>query len=167
MKTLIAIDGTELQVSDCDHLFLSAYNWQANGRGYYVCSNRCIWNGQQVKGKLLHWFIAQRMKLVIPEDYQIDHTDRNKLNNQRSNLRVASVRLQRYNRDILKTNTSGYTGVNFQKDCINNPWAANIMMPDGKQRNLGYFKTAEEASKKYQAKKKERDEKEIQRCKAL
>ena len=68
--------------------------------------------------------------------------------------------------EIRRDNTSGYIGVTFRKDCITKPWRAVIQLP-GKKRNLGYYATPEEASKAYQAAKKERDEKEIERCKSL
>ena len=167
MKILIALDCTELQVSDCDHLVLSAYRWWRDNRGYYRCSNCDIWNGYQINGKPIHWFVSQLMGLKIPKGYQIDHIDRNKLNNRRSNLRAASNKLQSYNVNITKTNTSGYVGVNFKKGRTINPWVARISMPNDERKHLGYFKTPEEASKKYQAEKKIRDEKEIERCKAI
>lgn len=82
MKIIIAIDGTELQVSDCDYDFLSKYNWRPDNNGYYRCSNRGTWRGYKINAKYLHWFIAQLMRLKVPKDYTIDYIDRNPLNNQ-------------------------------------------------------------------------------------
>ncbi len=161
MKIIIATDCTELQVSDCDHLFLSAYNWGPDGSGYYRCHNCEIWNGNQIHGKRLHWFVAQLMGLEVPDGYQIDHIDRNKLNNQRYNFRAASKRLQNQNTDMYKNNTSGYHGICFHK--CHNKWGATIRI-NNKQKHLGYYATAEEASEIYQAAKKLRDDKEIKRC---
>ena len=78
-------------VSECDWLELVGYSWSIDGK-YFRCNNKNTWNGHQVNGKRLHWFIAQLMGLRIPDGYTIDHIDRNPLNNQRSNLRVASKR---------------------------------------------------------------------------
>ncbi len=159
MKIIIALDCSEIQVSDCDHLFLSGYRWKAQ-YGHYNCSSSGTWNGHQIHGKPIHWFVAQLMGLRIPDGYTIDHIDRNPLNNQRSNLRVASKRLQSYNVGIMKNNISGFVGVTFNKKCTKNPWIAMISMPDGKYKYLGNFKTSEEASEAYQIEKKIRDTKE-------
>ena len=107
------------------------------------------------------------MKLEIPDGWTIDHIDRDKFNNQRSNFRPATLRLQRYNTDKKKNNTSGFLGVSFQKECTIHPWAAKIQMPDGKYKHLGTFKDPKEASLVYQAAKKIRDDAEIKRCKEL
>ena len=164
MKTIIAFDGTELLVSDCDYSFLSKYSWSKDSCGYYKCTNRGTWNGHEIHNKLIHWFIAQLMNLDIPESFTIDHIDRNKLNNLRSNLRVASKILQNHNRGMMKSNTSGYTGVTFNRQCKLKPWQTSICMPNGKRKYLGIFKTPEEASKVYQVAKKRRNDKEIKRC---
>ncbi len=163
MKIIIALNCDEIKVSDCDHLFLSAYNWYCNkSTGYYQCTSGGTWNGHKVNGKHLHWFISQRMGLEVPDGFEIDHIDRDKSNNQRPNLRIASSRLQKYNASMKKTNTSGHVGVDYEKRSTINPWVARIRI-NGKRKNLGCFKTPEEASEKYQAEKKIRDEKEIER----
>ena len=163
MKIIIALDCSEIQVSDCDHLFLSGYNWTKHNE-YYNCSNKEIWNGKQVHNKPIQWFVAQLMGLKIPEGFEIDHIDRNPSNNQRFNLRVASRRLQQHNRGMQKNNTSGFIGVYFGKRNTNNLWVAQMWI-DGKNKNLGCFKTPEEASEIYQAAKKIRDQEEEQRVK--
>lgn len=162
MKTIIALDCTELIVSDCDHLFLAGFNWGKHYKGYYRCSNRGTFNGLNICGQKVHWFVAQLMGLKIPEGYTIDHIDRNKLNNQRCNLRVASSRLQGCNRGPRINNTSGFVGVSFRKDGRAYPYIAAI---DGK--HLGSYKTPEEASVVYQEAKKLRDKEEEQRCLTL
>ncbi len=163
MKTLIALDGTELQVSDCDHLFLSGYNWHSDGRGYYKCGKSEIWNGYKTWNRCLHWFVTQLMSLKIPKGFEIDHIDRNKSNNQQPNLRAISREMQRYNQDIYKNNTSGFIGVSFDKRCTINPWIARIRI-NNKSKFLGFFRTAIEASEEYQFAKKLRDDAEIKRC---
>ena len=138
MKIIIAINCDEIKVSDCDYLFLVGYRWSYNKKtGYYHCSIREIWDGQQINGKPFHCVIAKLMGLKIPKGYQIDHIDRNKADNQRNNLRVASRRLQRYNQDKRKSNTSGYPGVTFYSKKKINPWMARICLPTDKQKFLG------------------------------
>ncbi len=163
MKIILAIDGTELQVSDCDFVFLSKYNWGPRGNGYYQCTSKSTWRGHKINSKSIHWVVAQLMGLKIPEDFEIDHIDRNKANNQRPNLRAVSRNLQMYNTDMNKTNTSGYTGVSFDKRKAINPWKVQITI-NNKNKHLGYFKTAKEASEVYQFAKKLRDDAEIKRC---
>lgn len=159
MKTLIAIDCTTCQVSDCDYLFLSGYRWSVDPRGYFRCSNSEVWSGIQLHGKYLHWLVIQLMGLGVPKGYTIDHIDRNLLNNQRYNLRIASRRLQTYNNSKRSNNTSGFAGVSWANNKYK-PWVAEINLPGERSINLGYFETPKEASEVYQAAKKIRDAKE-------
>lgn len=152
-------DGGEVKVSDCDLMFIISYRWNKDNRGYYRCSSCGALNGNKINGKRLHWFIVQRMNLEIPVGMTIDHIDRDKFNNQRSNFRAASLILQRYNINKMKNNKSGFVGVVHKDSCTQNPWVAII-----NNKHLGCFKTPEEASEVYQAAKKIRDEKEEQRC---
>jgi len=78
------------------------------------------------------------------EGYVIDHINRNKLDNRRSNLRYASLHANALNISISKRNTSGYTGVIFDKSC--NKWRAEITI-DRKKKNLGRYEHIEDAIK--------------------
>ena len=74
------------------------------------------------------------------QNNSIDHIDRNSLNNNLSNLRVATALEQVLNREF--KNAKGYY---FNKG----KWKAQIKI-NGKQIYLGYFKTEQEASLAYQ-----------------
>lgn len=76
-----------------------------------------------------------------------DHLDRDGLNNQRGNLRAATKLQQSFNRDkVLKTRTTSlYKGV---RRTISNKWQAGISIK-GKYKNLGSYKTQEEAAMRY------------------
>ena len=76
----------------------------------------------------------------------IDHADRNKINNRIANLREASTAQNAWNASVPKTNTSGFKGVSWHKH--QNKWIASIRL-FGKLKYLGYFKTAEEAHEAY------------------
>lgn len=166
MKTIIALDCSEIKVSDCDHLFLSGYNWSRCTRsGYYKCSCRGTWCGKETHAKPIHWFVAQLMGVKIPDGFTIDHTDRDKSNNQRDNLRVASRNLQQHNKNKQK-NKSGYSGVSFNRHCTTNPWQSIIGL-SGKNTSLGNFKTAKEASEVYEEAKLKRDKAEEQKVKEI
>lgn len=72
----------------------------------------------------------------------IDHINRNRSDNRISNLRVVSRSENQQNHNLFKTNKSGVAGVSWtQKD---NRWRARIWL-NGKTKNLGHFKTFEEA----------------------
>ena len=110
-----ATDGTQAMVSECDWLFLVGYNWNKDHYGYFRCTSRGTWNGQETHAKKLHGFVAELMGLKVPDGFEIDHIDRNPLNNQRSNLRIASRMMQNHNRSKSKDKTSRYIGVHFDR----------------------------------------------------
>ncbi len=163
MKIIYAIDGGEIKVSDCDFLYLSGFNWSKNRKGYYQCTNRSTLDGSQTHGKEVAWFVAKRMGMIMPEGYQIDHIDRKPSNNQRSNLRAASIRLQNINKDMQVNNTSGYTGVYFNPSCSNNPWVAYISVKY-RRIHLGCFPTKEKAIETREYFNRILTKKEEQRC---
>ena len=82
----------------------------------------------------------------------IDHIDNNPSNNNVKNLRWATCKDNGYNRGKNKNNKSGYKGVSFYKPL--KKYQAKIRI-NNKLKHLGYFKTAEEASKAYEAKAEE------------
>jgi len=82
----------------------------------------------------------------------IDHIDRNGLNNQRSNLRLANYSTNQANKKRLDNKKSKYKGVYFEKST--KKWKSGVMK-DGKNFHLGYFKTQEAAAAAYNIKAKE------------
>mgnify|MGYP000650107471 CR=1 FL=1 len=72
----------------------------------------------------LHVEIAKKMFLAIPEGMQIDHKDRNPLNNRRFNLRLATPSQNIMNQKIGSNNTSGVKGVYWHK--ASRRWIARI-----------------------------------------
>jgi len=82
------------------------------------------------------------MKGYLPE--LVDHKDRNGLNNNIDNLRDLSHSLNHLNADVRSDNTSGHTGVRWNKKA--KKWIARIHH-QGKEHHLGCFDTIEEAIK--------------------
>jgi hypothetical protein len=77
----------------------------------------------------------------------INHKDSNPLNNHINNLEIIT---QRENNSKERTNKSGLpVGIHLRKDIMR--YQSKIYI-DGESRHLGYFKTIEEASNKYQEK---------------
>jgi hypothetical protein len=76
--------------------------------------------------------------------HQIDHINRIRDDNRIENLRVVTKSQNQINSEMYRNNKSGYRGVHFQ----NGKWVASIRR-NKKQRALGSFATAKEASLKY------------------
>jgi hypothetical protein len=77
-------------------------------------------------------------------DYkEIDHINRNSLDNRIENLRWVSRSQNKANRGKFKNATSIYIGVSFDKD--RNKWRSCIKEKDKKRKYFGYFNTELEA----------------------
>ena len=75
--------------------------------------------------------------------FETDHLDRDRLNNQRSNLKTKTHSGNVHNQSIRVDNTTGIKGVHLLKRT--GRWQAYIDI-DGKHRHLGYFSTKGEAA---------------------
>jgi hypothetical protein len=71
-------------------------------------------------------------------DHQIDHEDRDASNNRWKNLREATPLQNANNRSLHRNNTSGTTGVYWDKRCQR--WKVSL-----RRKHYGYFATKEEA----------------------
>lgn len=81
-------------------------------------------------------------KLINCDNY--DHIDRNPLNNRKYNLRQCTWNENMYNRGRRSDNTSGVTGVCFDKQT--NKWMVSITS-NGKRKYLGRFDDKDDAIK--------------------
>ncbi len=113
--------------------------------GYRVVSV----NGVQT---LQHRVIYTMFHGPIPEGLQIDHIDGNKLNNHPENLRAVQPRQNAENQKISKNNTSGCTGVHY--DRFRGKWKA-VIMKNRKSIQLGRFNKLEDAITARKAKERE------------
>lgn len=116
-------------VDDDDYEWLMQWNWTAvqihrKSGGYAMRHDR---------GKTIS---MHRLIMDAKEDEEIDHKDRCGLNNQRSNLRIATRRQGLSNRGVFKNNKAGYKGVTV--------WKGKFQMNITAQ-----FDTAEEAARAY------------------
>lgn len=116
----------------------------------------CLWTRPD---GVAHWIIKindmrfKRSRIVWIKHYgdiipgiEIDHADRNTLNDRLENLRLATRSQNTTNRRIQKNNTSGMRGVRFYKP--SSKWLARISL-NGKTLHLGYFDTKEDAYSAY------------------
>ena len=91
-----------------------------------------------------------RLILNAPKGLFVDHINGNGLDNRRCNLRLCTASQNQANRRRLPTNKTGHRGV-----CrVGVKWQAGIKK-DGRSRHLGWFATAEEAGRAYDAAAKE------------
>ena len=90
----------------------------------------------KIKGQ--HWCVHKLVYLYhhgyIPK--QLDHINRNKLDNRIENLRPATSVQNASNRNVFKNNTSGCKGVSFKKET--NKWFVYVNA-NKKRKNIGYF----------------------------
>lgn len=106
--------------------------------------------GKRFKFKV-HRLVYELFVGPIPVGYEIDHRDRNPLNNCVSNLRLAT-RQQNNGNSRMKRKGEGYKGVWFDKKTKSRgkPYSAEIKI-DGKKIYLGRYFTALEAAQVYNA----------------
>lgn len=81
-----------------------------------------------------------------PVPDEIDHRSTIKSDDRIGNLRKSTTSQNQANRNPLKSNTSGVKGVSWQP--TRNRWIAMITV-QGKAKNLGRFRTKEEAAEAY------------------
>lgn len=85
-------------------------------------------------------------KFLMNTDEQIDHINRDKTDNRLANLRVCTTQENNFNRTGWKNSKSGFKGVTYVE--AKKKFKARIGI-NGKRIHLGYFDTAEEASRAY------------------
>lgn len=90
--------------------------------------------------------LAWRLMTGKWPDHDVDHRDLDRANNRWKNLREATQSQNSANAPLTRRNTSGFKGVSFEKR--RNLFQAYIGVA-GRQINLGYFKTAEDAHEAY------------------
>jgi hypothetical protein len=121
-------------VSDEDRLEFAFQTWCLDTEGYVRTTCR--------QHEYLHVILGKRLGYKL----MTDHKDRNKLNNQRSNLREANNSQNQANSKKKQGCTSRYKGVSWS---INQrKWKASIKL-NGKLIHLGVFKDEILAAKAY------------------
>lgn len=143
MKKIKLTQGQYALVDDEDYPLLIKNKWFAalgkDKKTFYAA--RTI-NGKNIG---MHRIILG----VENKNVYVDHINHDSLDNRRSNLRTCSYSQNCMNRKLSKNNSSGYKGVDF--DNLRNKYRSRIGV-NLKQLHIGFFETAIEAAKAYNAK---------------
>lgn len=117
-------------LEDFDKIKDYCWNEHILVNGYHSLETRVHGSSETVR---MHWLIVGK---------ESDHKDRNPLNNRKNNLRQANYAENAQNHSKRKDNTSGITGVTFNKQA--NQWQVWINI-NKKRTHLGYFITKYDA----------------------
>jgi len=114
-------------------------------KGLDLSNLRITSNGYAAIGKkYLH-----RVVMSPPQNMQVDHANKNTLDNRRFNLRICSVSQNQMNRGKPRSNTTGRKGVSKDKRRQRKSYRARITA-NKKTFNLGYFEELDEAGVAYE-----------------
>ena len=143
MKYIPLTKGLMTCVDDSDYVTLSQYKWYVVGHPGKEYAARC---GRDSTGKQIH-IRMHREILSAPTNMEVDHIDGNRLNNCRSNLRLATRSQNGSNRTKSYPNaTSKYKGVTWHKR--DQYWQATIIHQN-RHIHLGCFSSEKEAAVAY------------------
>ena len=138
MKNCVTKSGdTEFLIDKEDYPLVSKYGWMLHSGGYiygYIPSTK--------KLVYLHRFLKD-----APKGKMVDHINRNKLDNRKSNLRLVTRSQNMYNSIGKKKRRSKYKGVYFSEN--RKKWIAQINVSKNKMKYLGGYTAQEEAALAY------------------
>jgi len=145
MKEILLTQGFFAIVDDADFESANKYKWGAriNRETGTVYAQRQIRNGLSKETILLHRFIS-----AAQGNFEVDHKNGNGLDNRRENLRVCTKVNNIRNQRKQKNNSTGFKGVSWDKPM--KKFRAQITV-SYKRIHLGYFDSAEDASRAYDA----------------
>lgn len=114
-----------------DYDKIKDYCWCINNDGYIVSNKQLL---------------SRLIMDISDQNYDIDHIHgkESRCDNRKSNLRMTTRSQNNMNKNIIKSNTSGATGVTWNK--TNNKWIAQIFV-NRKHLYLGSFTNFEDAVK--------------------
>ena len=145
MKLIKLTQGKFAKVDDENFEWLSQFKWCFDSAGYAV---RNVYS-KDSRGRKVHKAIyMHRLVLGTPEGKQTDHINGDGLDNQLSNLRIASCSENAFNQGAHKDSRSGIKGVSWH--ARNQAWVGQIRI-GGKRISLGYFKDINAATRAYNA----------------
>ena len=101
-----------------------------------------------VDGKNVHWhkLVWEHFNGAVPEGFEIDHKNNERLDNRIENLQLLTHADNARKCKVYVSNTSGYPGVSWNKH--SNKWRVTICH-EGNRMSLGYFDDAREGFQTY------------------
>ena len=133
-REVVLIDGTIAIVSHEDYDLVITHRWRSNNKGYVVKSSG-------FPRTSLH-----RLILDAPKGTQVDHINRNKLDNRRSNLRLCNQNQNEANKPSRRGSRSSYKGVHWH--IVSKRWVAKIRK-NSQSIHLGCFLEENDAALAY------------------
>ena len=134
-------------VDEDDYHWLIRFKWcTGKARTKMPIARRAAKRGEGMGSKFKE-IMMHRLIMGDPEGYQIDHINGDTLDNRKVNLRICTRTQNMVNQKNRSSNKTGFKGVSANKQI--GGFDSFISGPGHKQRNLGHFKTAEEAALAY------------------
>lgn len=141
-REIVLRHGHVLLVDEADSPLVDAHTWYAHAeRGtHYASTNVRLPDGRKTIVQL------HRLLVPVPAGFEVDHANRNGLDNRRVNLRRSTRSQNKANRPAPANSTSGFKGVSWDKD--RRTWVAYIHV-DRRKRRLGAHPDAWSAAQAY------------------
>ncbi len=133
MKTLQLTQNRVTILDDNVYDKVKDFSWFYSKKGYAV--------GRMGTKKLIY---LHRVVIGASKGEEVDHINRNKLDNRLVNLRVCTHQENMVNVAMHSDNRTGYKNIHWYAS--RNKWLVQIMR-DGKKYYLGYYKNIDEAVK--------------------
>lgn len=137
MKEIKLTKGFTTLVDDEDYDIFSKWKWKYHYQGYACRTGK-------VNGKYVNYYL-HRVIIDAKKGQQVDHKNRNRLDNRRENLRIATSTQNNINSSPRRNSSSKYKGVNWHLD---GRWKVSIQVA-GKTIGVGWMLSEIEAAKAY------------------
>lgn len=144
MAIALSISRNKIALIDREDLSkVNILRWYCNNFGYAVSTKYIKGSGR--KNQKSESILMHRVILGVPKNIFIDHINHNRLDNRKSNLRIATYQQNQWNKSKILS-SSKYKGVSYFKrdDC----WRARIKL-NYKEHHIGFFKNELHAAMAY------------------